>query len=233
MASRQIQIFTSASLTGFADTLGKVKKEYNFHFVVRKVGMLENLKKQISPLYLVSLIAVLLLAVAATNDQVTQSVTGAFSGITSLDSGAAPTPETNAEQTNTVDLQQGLQGYWGFDSPQVSRGNSLEFDGNDDYVSVPDDPSFSVSEFSISAWVKINSTDNYGIVSNYGSGDHYGIRYDADTGKPVPHLYYDDGGTSGYGFTILYGSSNISDGQWHHITGTWNGKTGETAIYVD
>lgn len=112
--------------------------------------LLKNSKKS---LYVVSVLAVVLLAVAVTNDTVTQTATGAFSQLTTPGSEAAPQTETTAEETNIVDLQKGLQGYWRFDDPEVSRGKSLEFDGQDDYIELNE--SMNLEEnITVSAWVK-------------------------------------------------------------------------------
>ncbi|WP_414838332.1 LamG domain-containing protein [Candidatus Nanosalina sp. VS9-1] len=160
------------------------------------------------------------------------------------------------------DLSSGLVGYWPLhdDSATDYSGNknhgtlnggvttgvsgrgglqAMSFDGSDDYVGVSDDSVFTVSSFTVSAWVKIDSQGEYGIISNYngsGSSQHYGIRYGSNNsgdGSYRVNIYYDDGGASGYSFTILYGDTDIADGNWHLVTGVWDGSTGETTLYVD
>jgi hypothetical protein len=110
---------------------------------------------------------------------------------------------------------------------------SYRFSGSDD-VRIPDNSAYTVDKFTISCWIKINSKLDSGIVSNYGgTEEHYGIRCDNNSGNYVASLYYDDNGSSGYGFRNLYGNSDIGDGKWHHIVGRWDGVNGETTLYVD
>jgi hypothetical protein len=208
--------------------------------------MLKNLKNTISPLHLVSALAVLLLAVAITNDTVTQTATGAFSEITDLDGEAAPQPETTVEETNTVNLQQGLQGYWRFDDPEVSRGYSLEFDGNDDYVLSSD--SFSTfSNYSIAVWFrfsKSNSNQYPGLVSttdSSGSDDYRqgvtfqfydnsgGYYLDAESAT-IPNCQSGGGHLPKNNANTL--AEGISYGKWHHAT-LVNRRNESVSIYVD
>jgi len=177
--------------------------------------MLETLKNSISTLHLVSLIAVLLLAVAATNDQVTQSATGAFTEITSLDTGAAPTPETNSEETNTVNLQQGLQSYWRFDDPEVSRGHSLEFDGNNDYIRTEFN-SYNVSPISVSAWAKFDSVADGDYDYIIGSSGEFGLRQTKNADN-IQLLTYN-------GSVHSTSVSGIKENKWYHVVGVFNGS---------
>jgi hypothetical protein len=116
--------------------------------------------------------------------------------------------------------------------------NAYSFDGSSDEVAISNATYYEVQSFTLSAWVKLSSKGEFGIISNYGGGDsneHYGLRYgsiDGD-GDYRANVYYDDGGSSGYGFTILYGDKDIGDGNWHHVLGVRKASIGRMELYVD
>jgi hypothetical protein len=139
--------------------------------------------------------------------------------------GFATQPDVETTETDTVDLQKGLQGYWRFDDPKVSRGNSLEFDGQDDYVSVPSSESVSgLNEITIISWVKLDSIGSYTVVGNGGSTNEYQLQL------------WDDGRVQNYINTKSSGSQNcvggsLETGKWHLVGMAWNGTTQKT--YLD
>lgn len=132
-----------------------------------------------------------------------------------------------SSQENDSTLNQAQQGFAGKGGLQAYRFNGSE------QVKIPNIPSYDVSSFTLSSWLKIKSKTNAGIMSNYDNNEQYGIRYGNNSGSYLPSVYYDDNGASGYGFTILYGNTDIGDGEWHHLAGTWDGENGEVATYVD
>ncbi|MEK7989383.1 MAG: LamG domain-containing protein [Thiotrichaceae bacterium] len=88
------------------------------------------------------------------------------------------------------------------------------------------------SDFTLSAWVFLESYDpqaSRAIISNYaGSANglqHYGVRL---TTKGKAGVFYDDGTT----FDGVASSSQITDGNWHHIAAVFSGGN-SSAIYVD
>jgi hypothetical protein len=189
--------------------------------------MLDSLKNSISRLQLAALLGVILLAAIASNGPATRTATGAFSTITSLDSEAAPQPETTAEETDTVDLQQGLKGYWRFDDPQVSRGNSIEFEGSDDYVELENFPNMQ-SDMTVSAWVKSTAssdqyTNSWNVVSRY----HQFIL--GPTGGEMSFIV----NTPTDGWTYINPPSTPNKDRWHHFVGTWDSSTGEIELWMD
>lgn len=192
--------------------------------------MRQNLKTQPSIIHVVSALAVVLLAVAATNDQVTQTATGAFSGITGLESEAALQPETTAEETNTVNLQQGLQGFWRFDDPKVSRGYSLQFDG-DDEIALGTNILDNYTGFSTTAWVRLNRTisgDNDDRI--LGKEDVYlwGITNQSSSSKADIENWLS---TSSNWKGDYVATGIIESGKWYFLTSTWNGT--HLKQYVD
>jgi hypothetical protein len=107
-------------------------------------------------------------------------------------------------------------------------GGALEFDGTDDYVSVPNSSSLQLtSALTMAGWIKADS---------WGSGTDVDIiarkgednpnNYQLSIADGLATLYLDDGDGSGY-----RGDTLLNTGQWYHIAATWDGTT--VRIYVD
>ena len=105
--------------------------------------------------------------------------------------------------------------------------NGLQFDGSDDYILVPNSSSLALSDdtFTIEVWVKTSSQTNQGIFDKYS----WNI-----------NLYlYDDGIVEFYvwaktGDDIdLYSTTNISDGDWHHIAAVVDKPNSIGKLYID
>ncbi len=160
----------------------------------------------------------------------------------------------------TFKVTNGLRGHWKFDdgdgnTPDDSSGNNnyavfgtldapnslptwtsggridgaLEFDGDEDWVEVTHDPNFDITEsMTVAVWIKIND---------------FGGAYQSIIGK-YDNWKFERAGTDGLGGTILWcieggapyntwGTTDIDDGDWHHLAGVYDGATGEQRIYVD
>ncbi|MGB8216492.1 MAG: LamG-like jellyroll fold domain-containing protein [Candidatus Methanoperedens sp.] len=106
---------------------------------------------------------------------------------------------------------------------QGISGQALSFDGVDDYVSVPDSTSLDISgSLTVSFWVKTTTTDNdRGLLSKWGGGSGY-ILYDVSNKA----MFVIDSSAT---FTIT--TSNINNGEWHHIVGVYNNS--KAIIYFD
>ena len=107
-------------------------------------------------------------------------------------------------------------------------GSGLQFDGSDDYVSVPDDNSLDITdEITIEAWVRINdfSSKGYMLAKNFGD--------------------FGDGGEMAYAVYIHQNESlmvvlddveentqyTVPTGQWKHLVLTWDGSI--ITLFVD
>ncbi|MDI9576995.1 MAG: LamG domain-containing protein [Thermoproteota archaeon] len=175
----------------------------------------------------------------------------------------SPTPTASPIPAN-----HGLVGYWKFDENQGANAfdsssyanngailgatwtqgkysAALNFDGNNDYVSIPDSNSLRVQSFSLVSWVnlserpyqivegahhhsaiinKINFKDNTGTTG-------YKIQFEHPT-SDNDHLVITIGDGAAQRFLIDYNSINdLTINQWHQIIGTWNGNT--ASIYID
>ena len=106
--------------------------------------------------------------------------------------------------------------------------SSLEFDGVDDYVEIPNSSSLDITGNNIScvAWVYIgDQNSDVGIITKgpLTNEESYmlGIKNDE---KPRMRVYTDS-------FTQAVADNPLTQNQWHHLVGTYNGY--EVKIYVD
>lgn len=111
-------------------------------------------------------------------------------------------------------------------------GSALEFDGINDYVDIDDDDFLTLTDITLMAWVKSNDKSDYKhIISNYhihSSAQFYHLYIEAGTGKG--RFQVDDGsGTPPH----VVGTTDITDGQWHHIAGVRDAASDLLRIYVD
>jgi fibro-slime domain-containing protein len=109
---------------------------------------------------------------------------------------------------------------------------NLEFDGQDDYVSVADDDIFNLNDFAISFWVRPGDafSDQTFLSNSDGSGESYSFRWAKTTSDATGTLsfeVYDRIAAATAEFSM-----NIFDGQWHHIVGVRDEGT-TLKLYVD
>jgi hypothetical protein len=97
--------------------------------------------------------------------------------------------------------------------------------GSGKRVSVPDDPAFALSSFSVGAWVNVHAT-SYNVF----------YRGDLDTLSMSFGMNYS---TGGIGLWIGTGAQTdslfapISYNQWHQVTATFDGTQGLMTVYID
>jgi len=104
-------------------------------------------------------------------------------------------------------------------------GGAYQFDGIDDYISLPycfDEDNF-IDEITAETWIKTNN-DSIAIAS-----------FDRN-------IFWDLGITNGVarwstnandGSTDTMGVTSLIDGNWHHVAATYDSSSGECSIYVD
>jgi len=166
--------------------------------------------------------------------------------------------KVNSSQNNK--LTDGLVGLWSFDGQDISGtnaydrsgnnntgtltngptpvagkiGQGMSFDGVDDYNVLPNSNAFDfgTGDFTFSTWIKSTSSSVGTIFVRYNTG--------GGAGQLAMFLNW---ATTGVGKIVLYTwnnasgdlyratSSNVNDGNWHHIVGIRSGET--ISVYVD
>ena len=93
-------------------------------------------------------------------------------------------------------------------------GWALGFDGEDDYVSIPDDPSFDAltSDLTVVAWVQPMETGRFAPVSKYFSSS-WGIDYLS------PGIDFRYGREDGTIVEAYAGAFEVTTGTWYHFAG--------------
>jgi hypothetical protein len=109
-------------------------------------------------------------------------------------------------------------------------GYALKFDGDGDYVDLGNDPSLNITnQITVAAWINVDTFDcEWQAIITKGDGSWrlqrngtQGSIEFACTGAFVPNALVGS----------LFGTANVNDGRWHHITGTYDGST--ICLYVD
>ena len=125
--------------------------------------------------------------------------------------------------------------------PSFASTNSFTFDGNSDYIDCGDNDNLSFgdgssdSPFSISAWIKMNSTTGFRIFNKYaGSVNEYS--FGTGGGNNLQFYIFDN--TSNFKYRARLYSTTLNTGQWYHVVATYSGVGGTNAqdgikIYVD
>lgn len=150
-------------------------------------------------------------------------VTSGLVGHWKLDENTGTTAADASGSGNTGTLLNGPT--WA--SGKVS--NSLNFDGVDDYISVGTPSALSLSTTgTLSAWIKTNTSTFYPVI--VGNADFvndsrgYLLALDSSGHARIELC-------SASAFKNVDSSATYLDGNWHHITGTWDGTT--IRLYVD
>ena len=108
-------------------------------------------------------------------------------------------------------------------------GNSIQFDGNNDYIDLGIPSSTKITDnITLSAWVKTSATSNAyrDVIANQWNYQDSGIML-TTYGASTLHVPYSNGSS----FTYLDGTYTFSDGNWHFIATTFS--SGNLTIYAD
>ncbi len=107
-------------------------------------------------------------------------------------------------------------------------GNSLSFDGSNDYVNITDNPELNSNVITFGAWFKTSGTNDYsGIITKYNTTSGYSGFILAVNWNSVVRcdiLY-----TSSY--STAESLQAIEDGRWHYAVCSYNGSV--ISLYVD
>jgi hypothetical protein len=105
-------------------------------------------------------------------------------------------------------------------------GGALRFDGINEYVAIPySSKNHPENEITVDLWFVVNSYERQVLVSSYNDG---GYRIAFDDGNDL-WWTVNTGDTGDISVPVQH--ENIALNQWHHVAGTYDGKT--VKIYLD
>jgi parallel beta-helix repeat protein len=114
-------------------------------------------------------------------------------------------------------------------SPLGAVGRAGDFDGVDDFVEVPHDPSLSPLAFSVEAWVNPRpmTADAHRILEKggVGSGTGYGLEYNNLGDNRVRFVLWDGGPM------VLDSDNPVPPLSWTHVKGVWDGS--RATMYIN
>jgi hypothetical protein len=107
-------------------------------------------------------------------------------------------------------------------------GKALVLDGNASYVSIPYTPANHPSDaITVSLWFYVNDTTPQTLLSTYDDGGGYRLAFDEGN-----DLFWTIAlGNPGGDVSVVVPHENIALGQWHQVTGTYDGQVSK--IYFD
>jgi hypothetical protein len=106
-------------------------------------------------------------------------------------------------------------------------GNAVDLDGVDDYVSLPPSVVAGLTDFTISAWVKLDSTSNNTRIFDFGSSTSNYMELCPRTGTGFLKYVIVTGGTA----QAIDTTYTFPTGTWTHVAMTLSGSTG--TLYVN
>jgi hypothetical protein len=132
----------------------------------------------------------------------------------------------------------------GTQGPSVVKGKigkALQFDGVDDYVLIPKDPSFNFTteSFSLEGWIKINDDNSIQNIIDHGgtsiSDAGYLLRAHCEVSSNRAEIKFSNGEGSldPLSSQTIGGTSNVCDNQWHHVVGVVDRTSSVAYLYVD
>ena len=127
---------------------------------------------------------------------------------------------------DTTDLS--ISGSFISDPTYTTSPPVWNFDGVDDYIEIADDSSLVIPDIlTVSIWSK-SSTANEGIIYKGQDITQNGDWAIADNGGSYPRIFLNGG-------TKITGTTNINDGNWHHLAFTYNSglASDNVVLYVN
>ena len=123
-----------------------------------------------------------------------------------------------------------IEGNLGTSNVNVNTDAVLDFDGVNDYITIPDNSSLDIAgDWAISAWIKLDSMSGYCRIvgkqdassnqCNYGIGLENGTDFGA---------FFNDGS-----WRSAYYSTDLNTGQWHHVVGQWDDSEEQMFLYIN
>ena len=154
------------------------------------------------------------------------------------DTGSGDTAYDQTANDNDGTLHAGAG--WATDHPNPTGGSgydyvgnrSLTFDGDDDGVYMSSSSSLQINQYiTLQAWIKADATcaDNAAILSKRCSSGDFAADYTLCFNSS--HLRMTLHGSDTVDITDGGTATDLTDGQWHHVAGTYDGTT--AILYID
>lgn len=118
--------------------------------------------------------------------------------------------------------------------PAGFDGNAMLLNGTTQCATVVDNVALRPSEITACAWVNGDSVSNaiFSVWSVDGSSIRYGYRIYLDgSGRMALEIADGVGVTQNTNWVVAFGTTNLTDGKWHHVAATFDGDV--LSIYVD
>lgn len=147
-----------------------------------------------------------------------------LAGYWALDNGSGTSATDSSTNGNTGTLTGGPTWTTG----QI--GSAVTFDGSDDYIRVPNSTALNPDYITVAAWIKTSAT---GVLDQIITKDDYtgGKRvwqFRKTTSNTLEFIVFRDSDDTNYQAS---GVVTITDNNWHHVAGTWDGVT--IRVFVD
>ena len=149
-----------------------------------------------------------------------------------------------APTNNTIDFGEVCADSWSPETnltgagatPSYQNEYSFQFDGVDDYIDCGDNDNLSFGDsvtdlpFSISAWVKMNSSSGFRIISKYGIQQEYILAFNSgSTANKLVFQLFDKVNTV-YISKRSVNTYQSLEGTWAHIVATYNGNSSNSGM---
>ena len=112
-------------------------------------------------------------------------------------------------------------------------GKALDFDGTDDYVTVPQTANLDgFSQFTISAWIKQDSSKDAAFLSTKNSNNSGPYYVWINGNGSITFFASAVNANNRYSYITTNTTGLITYGAWHHVVAVFNGST-DLTVYVD
>ena len=110
-------------------------------------------------------------------------------------------------------------------------GAALSFDGQNNYVEIPNEENFELDSgaYTVCFWIKTTSTDEDPVIAKHIYGSWNGWSFGINGRGHDLHLYY----ATTSGEQNLYSDKVIADNAWHFISGVIDVTNAEMFLYLD
>jgi len=114
-------------------------------------------------------------------------------------------------------------------SSNCVSGTCLSFDGVDDYVEIPQQPSLTpVDAMTLEAWMYFNRLSYSVYQESISKGTHLGYRF--NVAANTKFVYFLVNTVGGYD---AIGTPDLQEGKWYHLVGTYNSTNNKLSVFVN